>query len=108
MENQVTFGQQLLTFGQQLENMAKEQKEMKTFLEGFGGMGGFGTGATGSTGLSTDFKVTYAAQLVQLQGMGFTNEATNLEALKATGGNVEAAVERIKKNWFSFYSIKLL
>lgn len=27
--------------------------------------------------------------------MGFTNESVNLEALKATGGNVEAAVERI-------------
>ena len=27
--------------------------------------------------------------------MGFTNETVNLEALKATGGNVEAAVERI-------------
>ncbi len=33
--------------------------------------------------------------MVQLQGMGFTNEAINLEALKATGGNVEAAVERL-------------
>jgi hypothetical protein len=27
--------------------------------------------------------------------MGFTNESVNLDALKATGGNVEAAVERI-------------
>ena len=27
--------------------------------------------------------------------MGFTNENVNLEALKATGGNVEAAIERI-------------
>ena len=27
--------------------------------------------------------------------MGFTNETVNLEALKATGGNVEATVERI-------------
>ena len=64
-------------------------------MGGLGGMGGLGTGATGSTGSSTDFKVTYADQLAQLQGMGFTNEATNLEALKATGGNVEAAVERL-------------
>jgi ubiquilin len=27
--------------------------------------------------------------------MGFTNENVNLEALKASGGNVEAAVERL-------------
>lgn len=27
--------------------------------------------------------------------MGFTNEAVNIEALKATGGNVDAAVDRI-------------
>ncbi len=27
--------------------------------------------------------------------MGFTNESVNLQALQATGGNVEAAVERI-------------
>lgn len=61
-------------------------------LGGFGGMGGFGgsgsTGVTGTTSSTTDFKTLYAAQLSQLQGMGFTNESTNIEALKATGGNV--------------------
>ena len=59
----------------------------------FGGMGG--AQSTGATGATTDFKTLYSSQLQQLQGMGFTNEATNIEALKATGGNVEAAVERL-------------
>lgn len=27
--------------------------------------------------------------------MGFTNKSVNIDALKATGGNVEAAIERI-------------
>lgn len=27
--------------------------------------------------------------------MGFVNESVNIDALKATGGNVEAAVERL-------------
>ena len=56
-----------------------------------------GLGATGSTGTSstTDYKTLYASQLQQLQGMGFVNEAVNIDALKATNGNVEAAVERL-------------
>ena len=62
-------------------------------MGGFGGMGGMGgapgaTGTTGATGASVDYKTLYADQLTQLQGMGFSNEETNLQALKATGGNV--------------------
>jgi ubiquilin len=30
-----------------------------------------------------------------MNDMGFVNEETNLEALKATGGNVQAAIERL-------------
>ena len=30
-----------------------------------------------------------------MAAMGFTNETVNIDALKATGGNVEAAVERM-------------
>jgi ubiquilin len=42
-----------------------------------------------------DPEVTYAAQLQQLQDMGFYDRATNISALQATGGNVNAAVERL-------------
>jgi ubiquilin len=65
-------------------------------MGGMGGMGGLGgLGAQGAQGANVDFKTLYAEQLTQLQGMGFTNESTNIEVLKATGGNVEAAVERL-------------
>lgn len=37
----------------------------------------------------------YATQLEQLRDMGFFDQAENLRALNATGGNVHAAVERL-------------
>lgn len=94
-------------------------------LGGFGGMGGFGNPATtpgldfsallstggGNAGSGTGFggfasppaaaqpvqdpAVRYAAQLQQLQDMGFGDHAANLRALQATSGNVNAAVERL-------------
>lgn len=69
-------------------------------LGGLGGMGGFGQ----QPQQQGDPKEIYKNQLEQLQNMGFTNEATNIDALKATGGNVEAAIERIlgMLNWLRF------
>jgi ubiquilin len=66
--------------------------------QGLGGLGGFGgLGGLGGFGQQQqgDPKELYKTQLEQLQMMGFTNESVNIEALKATGGNVEAAVERL-------------
>ena len=37
----------------------------------------------------------YATQLSQLQAMGFIDTEANISALRATGGNVHAAVERL-------------
>jgi len=37
----------------------------------------------------------FASQLQQMRDMGFTNDEANLQALQATGGNVEAAIERM-------------
>lgn len=45
--------------------------------------------------MSVDPAVRYAAQLQQLQDMGFVDQAANLRALQTTGGNVNAAVERL-------------
>lgn len=74
-------------------------------LGGFGGLGGMGAGTTGTTGTtgstgstgstSFDAKVVYKEQLEQLKAMGFPNESVNIQALTATGGNVDAAVDRI-------------
>eukprot|EP00249_Psilotum_nudum_P017664 c26431_g2_i1 orf=378-2036(+) len=40
----------------------------------------------------------YAAQLSQLQDMGFVDTQANIRALSATGGNVHAAVDRLLGN----------
>jgi len=37
----------------------------------------------------------FAVQLQQLHDMGFQNRAVNIRVLQQTGGNVEAAVERL-------------
>lgn len=53
-------------------------------------------GASAGAGVSTqDPKEKYASQLQQMKDMGFINEQANLQALIATNGNVEAAVERL-------------
>lgn len=43
----------------------------------------------------SDPETRYAAQLDQLNAMGFTNKAVNIQALLQSGGNVEAAIERL-------------
>lgn len=40
----------------------------------------------------------YATQLAQLQEMGFFDTQENIRALRATSGNVNAAVERLLGN----------
>ena len=55
------------------------------------GMGGMGMGGFGGMNMPQqqgDPKELYKDQLEQLKNMGFTNESVNIEALKATGGNV--------------------
>lgn len=41
----------------------------------------------------------YASQLSQLQEMGFIDTRENIQALLATSGNVNAAVERLLQNF---------
>ena len=43
----------------------------------------------------TDAETRFASQLEQLEMMGFTNKQANIEELTRTGGNVEAAVDRL-------------
>lgn len=64
----------------------------------FGNMGLNNTGSNNSnttTNTNVDFKEQYKSQLQQLKDMGFTNDDLNLEMLKKTYGNVDAAVERL-------------
>ena len=55
-------------------------------------MGGFG-GLGQNSNLPPEER--FKEQLKSLNDMGFVNKEVNIEALTATGGNVEAAVERI-------------
>lgn len=57
---------------------------------GMGGMGGFGMPPP-----VADPATAYASQIQQLQDMGFPDRDANVRALQATGGNVNAAVDRL-------------
>lgn len=63
-------------------------------LGGMGTMGGMGPGGAGVPP-AQDSEQRYAVQLQQLHDMGFQNRAVNVRVLQQTGGNVEAAVERL-------------
>lgn len=74
-------------------------------LGGAGGAGGMAPGLAGLLGAGgagggalppvANPEETYAPQLQQLRDMGFGNHQENIRALQATGGNVNAAVERL-------------
>jgi ubiquilin len=46
-------------------------------------------------GLAATPQERYRVQLQKLQEMGFSDEEANLTALQATGGSVNAAIERL-------------
>lgn len=56
-----------------------------------GGLGGAGAGIPPVANPEEH----YASQLEQLEMMGFTDRAANIEELQRTQGNVEAAVDRL-------------
>lgn len=62
------------------------------FLAALNSLGGMGMGAPAPV---ADPATAYASELLQLRDMGFFDEAENIRALQATGGNVSAAVERL-------------
>lgn len=73
-------------------------------LMGSMGMGAGGAGfnplaALGGAGFGmppvADPATAYAGQIQQLQDMGFSDRDANIRALQATGGNVNAAVDRL-------------
>ncbi|KAL8228913.1 hypothetical protein R6Q57_013813 [Mikania cordata] len=64
----------------------------------FGGLGGAGGLAVPSVS-DVPPEQLYATQLSQLQEMGFFDTQENIRALRATSGNVHAAVERLLGNF---------
>ncbi|XP_030003056.1 ubiquilin-4 [Sphaeramia orbicularis] len=66
-----------------------QQQLMQQMLQMFAGGGGGGS-ATSQTP-----EVRFQSQLDQLNAMGFINREANLQALIATGGDINAAIERL-------------
>lgn len=70
-----------------------------TSVNPIAGMEGlFATGTPASTSVSETGPaagIRFASQLTQMKEMGFYDEAANIAALSATGGNVSAAIERL-------------
>jgi ubiquilin len=64
-------------------------------LSMLGGAGGGGFGGVPAPPPVANPEVAYASQLQQLQDMGFFDQQENIRALQATGGNVNAAVDRL-------------
>jgi len=64
-----------------------------------GGMGSPNTGSASaqasSAGSQMSPEARFAVQLQQLNDMGFNDQAANIRCLIATGGNVNAAIERL-------------
>lgn len=65
------------------------------FSQMMAGMGGSGLGGVPPPPQVTDPETTYASQIQQLVDMGFYDRDANVRALQASGGNVNAAVERL-------------
>jgi len=84
-----------------LRAMAQMQSMMQTMGGGMGGAGDFGAmGGMPFAGFAPAAPALppaqlYATQLQQMADMGFTDTETNTRALQATGGNVNAAIERL-------------
>ena len=69
------------------------------------GFGGFGTGAPAATAAALPPpEVRFQVQLQQLQDMGFYDPQENINALLASGGNVNVAIERYVSASFLFCS----
>ncbi|KZS07264.1 ubiquilin-1 isoform X1 [Daphnia magna] len=71
---------------------------MASMLTSLAGQGGMGSGIGGVGGSTQPPEERYRSQLEQLAAMGFINRDANLQALIATFGDVNAAVERLLQN----------
>lgn len=105
--------QQMMALQQQLSQFTRQQTAPEGAQAGQGGgtqnnmgldllmnmFGGLGAGGlSGANNPNVPPEELYATQLSQLQEMGFFDTQENIRALRATAGNVNAAVERLLGN----------
>ena len=79
---------------------APDMSALMAMMQGLGGGGGGGS-LPGAPAPVQNPEEAYATQLQQLRDMGFYDQAENVRALQAAGGNVNAAVERLLAAWGS-------
>ncbi|PAN51746.1 hypothetical protein PAHAL_9G617600 [Panicum hallii] len=105
LQQLISFQQSLMPqLGQQQAGQERTQSgtaagnvNLNTLMNMFSGLGaGGGLGVPNAPNVPPE--ELYAAQLAQLQEMGFFDTQENLRALIATAGNVHAAVERLLGN----------
>nr|XP_017247787.1 PREDICTED: ubiquitin domain-containing protein DSK2a-like isoform X1 [Daucus carota subsp. sativus] len=78
---------------------AQNNMGLDMLMNMFSGLGGLGAGGLNVPNTSNvPPEELYATQLSQLQEMGFFDTQENIRALRATSGNVHAAVERLLGN----------
>ncbi|GER50199.1 ubiquitin family protein [Striga asiatica] len=75
---------------------AQSNMGLEMLMNMFGGLGAGGFAASNNPNVPPE--ELYASQLSQLQEMGFYDTQENIRALRATSGNVHAAVERLLGN----------
>ncbi|KAK4761341.1 hypothetical protein SAY87_006234 [Trapa incisa] len=75
---------------------ALNSSRLELLMNMFGSLGAGSFGAPENPAVPPE--ELYATQLAQLQEMGFFDTAENIRALRATSGNVHAAVERLLGN----------
>ncbi|KAE8719161.1 Ubiquitin domain-containing protein DSK2b [Hibiscus syriacus] len=96
--------QQMLALQQSLLSQLNRQQSTQDSAQTGAATGAPGTAGLGAGSLSVPSQPDvppeelYATQLSQLQEMGFYDTVENIRALRATAGNVHAAVERLLGN----------
>ncbi|XP_022873320.1 ubiquitin domain-containing protein DSK2b-like isoform X1 [Olea europaea var. sylvestris] len=107
MQQMMALQQQLSQLGQQQSTPERTQANhgtagtqnnmgLEMLMNMFGGLGAGGLSVPSNPNVPPE--ELYATQLSQLQEMGFFDTQENIRALRATSGNVHAAVERLLGN----------
>ncbi|XP_073120075.1 ubiquitin domain-containing protein DSK2b-like [Henckelia pumila] len=107
--------QQMMALQQQLSQLSRQQSTpegaqtnqgtgnqnnmgLDALMNMLGGFGAGGLNVPSTNNPNVPPEELYATQLSQLQDMGFYDREENIRALRATSGNVHAAVERLLGN----------
>jgi ubiquilin len=80
--------------GQAPFDMAGMMQAMQAMQGGGGGVGAMPSGTTAAPS-NVNYEELYSSQIAEMETMGFTDKEANVRALKAAGGNVQFAINRL-------------